>query len=66
MQSINYVQEALLKSIMKKGIGKKLMELWNNERMQEIRKGLMSGVYPDEECKRCHCYNEGTAQKGTL
>jgi len=33
-----------------------IMELWNNDKFQTIRRNLLKGVYPDLECKTCQSY----------
>ena len=34
-----------------------IMDFWNNEKLVSIRKGILLGDYPDNECKYCYCYN---------
>jgi MoaA/NifB/PqqE/SkfB family radical SAM enzyme len=36
-----------------------LFDLWNNETLVNIRKNLISGKYPDEECENCQNYVSG-------
>lgn len=35
---------------------KNVMDFWNNDHLLEIRRKLISGVYPDKECKSCQNY----------
>jgi MoaA/NifB/PqqE/SkfB family radical SAM enzyme len=35
---------------------KNVMELWNNEHFVKIRKNLLAGIYPDQECRFCQSY----------
>lgn len=35
-----------------------IMDAWNNEKIVQIRKNLMRGIYPDENCKKCFLYNK--------
>lgn len=32
-----------------------IMDFWNNEKLVTIRKNLLKGIYPDDECKYCYC-----------
>lgn len=34
-----------------------LMDLWNNDKLRAIRRDLMNGVYPDDMCTGCPCYD---------
>lgn len=36
---------------------KNVMDFWNNEKLVTVRRNLINGIYPDEECKYCYCYN---------
>jgi hypothetical protein len=33
-----------------------LMDFWNSETMVSIRRGIIDGRYPDDECRFCYCY----------
>lgn len=35
-----------------------IMDAWNNEKLVEIRKNLIHGIYPDENCKKCYLYHK--------
>lgn len=35
-----------------------VMDAWNNEKLREIRKNLILGKYPDENCKKCYLYHK--------
>lgn len=35
-----------------------IMDAWNNEKLVQIRKNLLKGIYPDEKCKKCCLYNK--------
>jgi len=41
-----------------------LFDLWNNETLVKIRRDLINGKYPDEECKNCQNYLDTSEQKG--
>lgn len=35
-----------------------MMDAWNNEKLIKIRKDLINGNYPDENCKKCFLYHK--------
>lgn len=34
-----------------------MMDAWNNDKLVEIRKNMINGIYPSEWCKRCFYYH---------
>ncbi len=34
-----------------------IMDAWNSERLVQIRRNLLEGKYPSENCKKCYCYH---------
>lgn len=34
------------------------MKAWNSDKLVEIRRNLLKGIYPDEACKRCIMYDK--------
>lgn len=35
-----------------------VMDFWNNPVLVDIRRNLIDGVYPDEQCLHCYCYDK--------
>ena len=35
-----------------------IIDAWNNEKLVQIRKNLIRGIYPDENCKKCYLYHK--------